>query len=103
MVKTARSLLFSCLTLAGGALAPPAFAQEAPTLPECTCRANGHNFKLGENICLSTPNGPRMAMCELTQNVTNWRFSDRGCDVSQGTNFLRHSRASVPAACPKPV
>ena len=79
-----RVLASLCLGLA--ALLPsmttgPASAQQ-PVLPECTCRANGSNFRVGEQVCLSTPEGQRMAMCELTQNVTNWRFSTAGCSMS---------------------
>ncbi len=56
--------------------------QPVSPLDECTCRANGANYRLGEKICLNTPNGQRVAICELTQNVTNWGLSTRGCDVS---------------------
>ena len=54
-----------------------------PALPECTCRAQGKTFQLGQQVCLSTPDGFRLAQCELTQNVTNWRFSSNDCVTSQ--------------------
>ena len=103
MLRNARLFFLSSLVLAGNVLTAPSQAQDIPTLPECTCRANGHSFKIGENVCLGTPNGPRMAQCELTQNVTNWRFLDKACDVSGLTPLQRQHRASLLAACPRPV
>jgi hypothetical protein len=46
---------------------------EAPTLPPCTCRAQGRVFQMGETVCLETADGPRPALCVMDQNVTSWR------------------------------
>ena len=68
----------------------------APAAPgsgriECTCRANGRSYALGERACLNTPCGPRMAECRMSQNVTSWVVQgEEGCVVSQ----LRLTRAA---------
>jgi hypothetical protein len=79
-----RSVLIALLVL--GAAAPPALAQTAPSrdevpLPECTCRAAGRSFKMGETICLRTPAGDRIAICEMVINVTSWTPTAKACDV----------------------
>jgi len=50
--------------------------------PECTCRAMGRSFDLGRTVCLSTPNGPRVATCVMVLNNTSWEFSETPCVVS---------------------
>ena len=69
-----------------------AVAQSAPVLPECTCRAFGQMYKLGEQVCLATPTGYRMASCEMSQNMTNWNFSNQTCNVSLRPTTLRVAR-----------
>ncbi len=49
------------------------------TLPPCTCRAEGREFDMGASICLQTPEGRRIATCEMDQNVTSWRPTERRC------------------------
>jgi hypothetical protein len=55
---------------------------------DCTCRALGRSFELGQSLCLTTPNGPRMAVCDMQINVTSWRFSQTPC-VTAGTELPR--------------
>jgi hypothetical protein len=50
-----------------------------PVLPPCTCRALGRVFDMGEEACLETPRGPRMAICGMDQNVSAWKSTERTC------------------------
>jgi hypothetical protein len=77
---TRRSILAGALFLAAG----PALAEPPGRLPtrECTCRAPGRVVHVGERLCLATPEGPRMALCTMNQNVTSWSFTREGCVVS---------------------
>ena len=71
------------LTFASG-FAPAAAG--GPPLPECTCRLFGENVPLGTSACLRTPQGPRLAVCSVEQNVTSWRPSVNLCnEASNGT------------------
>jgi hypothetical protein len=54
-------------------------AQDAPRLPPCTCRAKGQVFQMGETVCLDTPEGPRLALCAMDQNVSSWRRTPTAC------------------------
>ena len=46
-----------------------------------SCRANGRSYALGTQACLSTPQGARLAQCELQQNVTSWRIGTETCTL----------------------
>jgi hypothetical protein len=71
-----RSLVCTVLiVLAGDAAATAARA-------ECTCRARGQAFELGQSTCLATPRGARIATCGMVLNNTSWQFSDTPCVVS---------------------
>jgi hypothetical protein len=59
---------------------------------DCTCRAQGREFQLGERACLTTPNGARLATCGMVLNNSSWEFSDTPCTVS-----------AVPRDQPSPV
>jgi hypothetical protein len=50
--------------------------------PNCTCRALGRNFELGQTACLMSPKGPRLATCGMALNNTSWQFSESPCTVS---------------------
>jgi hypothetical protein len=83
----AAALLAALLVLAAGATPawsaepPLRQAQGAPRI-ECTCRANGHSYQLGERVCLKTPEGFRIAECRMSQNVTSWAVGRDDCVVS---------------------
>lgn len=47
--------------------------------PDCTCRYQGSDFSIGENICLNGPNGPRMAVCTMVLNNTSWKTMETPC------------------------
>jgi hypothetical protein len=44
--------------------------------PECTCRAQGRDFTLGQSVCLATPKGARIATCAMVLNNTSWQFTE---------------------------
>jgi hypothetical protein len=49
---------------------------------DCTCRAQGREFQLGERACLTTPKGARLATCGMVLNNSSWEFSETPCTVS---------------------
>jgi hypothetical protein len=48
----------------------------------CFCHAQGRMFAYGESVCLRTPQGPRLAQCQMELNVTSWTFTERPCPES---------------------
>ena len=59
-------------------------AAAVPTPPDCTCRNFGVDLPLGARLCITTPQGRRLAICVREQNVTSWRTGDDSCgEVSQ--------------------
>ncbi len=79
------------------ALALAAFVAEAAA--DCTCRALGRSFELGERACLPTPNGPRIATCGVVLNNTNWEMSETPCPSAGAAPHVRAAR-QAPAAPP---
>jgi hypothetical protein len=49
---------------------------------DCTCRFQGRDYDLGQNVCMGTPKGARMATCGMVLNNTSWQFSETPCVVS---------------------
>ena len=84
-----RCALLGLVALIGNGTTP-ASAAEAGGQPmggphpgiECTCRANGRSYPMGERVCLQTPAGYRVAECRMAQNVTSWVFGPEDCAVS---------------------
>ena len=72
-----------------GAGGDAAFAQQAaiPTGPStnCTCRYQGNKYHLGETVCLRSPQGLRMAQCDMVLNNTSWNFTGTECTISLQT------------------
>jgi hypothetical protein len=73
---------------------------------DCTCRALGRNFDLGGTACLTTPDGPRLAVCDMVLNNTSWKFSATPCLVSgpaapPSTPRPLHRHARIDAAAPR--
>lgn len=56
-----------------------AFDFAARAEPNCTCRARGRSFELGQSACLQTPKGPRIAVCVMVLNNTSWQISETPC------------------------
>ena len=54
--------------------------------PDCTCRSQGRDYKLGASVCLPSPKGPRIATCGMVLNNTSWQFSDTPCVVSNAAD-----------------
>jgi hypothetical protein len=71
-VRYARDAILVALAAAGAVLPTAAAA-------DCTCRALGTSFELGEAVCLATPKGLRVATCVMVLNNTSWQFSDTPC------------------------
>jgi hypothetical protein len=73
---------------------------------DCTCRAGGRDYDLGQAICLNTPAGFRLATCDMVLNNTSWKISAAPCvdasAASSGTPdqpwslHSRHSHAHHP-------
>jgi hypothetical protein len=90
-----RNALLAALTLCSSS----SFADKNPVVTktqtqatqspkECECRAKGQLFSIGEKTCL---NG-MIAICEMNQNVTNWRSTRNSCpsaNLSKPMNFSR--------------
>ena len=80
----ARTLLHRPVTMEGPeALAATLDARPSVADPECTCRAQGRDFTLGQSVCLATPKGTRIATCVMVLNNTSWQFTETPCVVSQ--------------------
>jgi hypothetical protein len=67
---------------ATGGSGPPHVQNPDRHAHDCTCRAQGRDFHVGEKICLRTADGPRIAACDMELNNTSWRFSDQACPES---------------------
>lgn len=48
-------------------------------LPDCECRSARGPARIGERLCLATPEGWRVAVCAMDQNVTSWRPTPDSC------------------------
>jgi hypothetical protein len=72
-------MLGIALAFAGPVAAGPTGVQAANPHINCTCRANGRSYALGERVCLSTPAGKRVAECRMQQNVTSWSLGAEDC------------------------
>lgn len=77
------------------ALATAAAAYATETSADCTCRAFGRDFALGQSACLATPAGFRLATCGMVLNNTAWHFSPTPC-LGAGVAERRHSAQSAP-------
>ena len=64
------------------ALAIDALISGAAADPDCTCRSQGRDHKLGTSACLPSAMGPRIATCGMVLNNTSWQFSDTPCVIS---------------------
>lgn len=63
---------------------------------DCLYRANGVQYEQGQLVCLSLPEGPRLARCEKVLNNSSWRFLKESClQTTELTDQGRHL-ASLP-------
>lgn len=51
----------------------------------CRCRFDGREFRLGELVCMATPEGVVLARCDLMLNNTSWVPTTTPCVVGLGT------------------
>lgn len=52
-------------------------------LADCTCRAGGRNYEVGQTACIATAQGFRLAVCDMVLNNTSWRVSPDGCVAAE--------------------
>lgn len=73
-----------CWVLAGFAAVAPARPAPAQPVPahdpqNCYCRSAAGRSPVGARACLATPQGWRVAVCAMDQNVTSWSPTPEGC------------------------
>lgn len=79
-------------------------AGESEVQADCTCRAQGRDMHHGERLCLTTPKGPRFAVCGMDQNVASWIFSDEPCALTDAEPMRRLASATdSPASTGYPI
>lgn len=61
---------------------PSASQRWTPPVHDCTCRAQGRDFRMGESVCLNTASGARLASCGMILNNSSWDVSDTPCSLS---------------------
>ena len=66
-------------------------------LADCTCRAGGRDYELGQTACIATAQGFRLAVCDMVLNNTSWRVSPDGC-VAAETNSAAPPAGFSPAS-----
>ena len=54
-------------------------APAAAATPDCKCRYFGQFYNLGERVCIKTPDGLRVARCELMLNNSSWKILNQRC------------------------
>ena len=54
-------------------------AGSAPADANCKCRARGVIASEGQTLCISTPDGLRLARCGKVSNVASWTFLGGPC------------------------
>ena len=62
---------------------------------DCTCRAFGEDVELGGSACLTTPNGPRYAVCGMVLNNTSWQVSEMPCVPGQPAQISTRHEGNV--------
>lgn len=48
----------------------------------CLCLFRGRQFRVGERVCMQTPDGIRITRCDLVLNNTSWIPTDEPCTMS---------------------
>jgi len=67
----------------------------ASALADCTCRAGGRNYELGQTACIGTTQGFRLAVCDMVLNNTSWRVTPDGCVAAETNTHSPTERTSV--------
>lgn len=63
------------------------------TIP-CLCVFRGRDYKLGERVCMQTPDGIRITRCDLVLNNTSWIPTDEPCTMSMRPDTAPQSKKS---------
>ena len=63
----------------------------------CLCRFRGQNFKLGDRVCMQTPDGIVITRCDMLLNNTTWVPTDESCTMSRRLETLPQTRKSASA------
>ena len=71
------------------------FGASSAARADCTCRALGKLFELGQRICLTTPTGPRLATCGMVLNNVSWELSKEPCVAAQFNRRAPQARADM--------
>jgi hypothetical protein len=73
-------------------------AQPARADPNCTCRANGQSYVLGQIVCIRG----KLAQCQMNLNNTSWQTIAETCPESRNQSE-RYSLASLlpPSSSPR--
>ena len=54
----------------------------SPAFSQCTCRYKGGETVDGQTVCMATPKGRELAVCEKVLNVTSWKFLGQPCPTA---------------------
>lgn len=71
----------------------------SPAAADCTCRGPGVVAHHGQTICLHTPDGPRLARCDMVLNNSSWTFLPAPCPEASadGRNEFATAMSVAPA------
>jgi hypothetical protein len=61
--------------------------------PNCTCRANGQSYELGQIVCIRG----KLAQCQMNLNNTSWQIIAEMCPETQ----RRSDRFSIASLLPR--
>lgn len=61
----------------------------------CRCRFQDMEYRLGDEVCMSTPVGVVMTRCDLMQNNTSWVPTATPCTVSRAPASKSNHQAAV--------
>jgi hypothetical protein len=65
----------------------------SPAAADCTCRGPGVVAHHGQTVCLHTPDGPRLARCEMVLNNSSWTFLPDPCPEASGEGHSEFAAA----------
>ena len=61
----------------------------------CRCRFQDHEYRLGEEVCMSTHLGVVMTRCDLLQNNTSWVPTATPCTISRAPEAREAARVAA--------
>lgn len=75
---------------------------------DCICRYDGGTVEVGLTACIRTPNGERLARCDMVINNPSWTFLEAPCPMAGMTpapakrDGAKHLHERRPAVAEKP-